>query len=209
MMTKSAILIDPRQTRSWDALERAFMFLSHSHVLADVTVTQLARCAQISRPTFYQHARDVRDLAAKVALARLSAATPVLPGIGSAQEGSGDAISDTLARTIAAPLTHLAENRRFYKSVLEFAGSPDLYARIVDLLLDRMDSGLFSDAARTSGVSPIEIAKVVHGGLMWRIVGWLIDGIDETPPQDLASEIGKIFSALVERPAIGKCSGNP
>ena len=50
---------------------------------------------------------------------------------------------------------------------------------------------------------------VRHGGLMWRIVGWLIDGIDETPPQDLASEIGKIFSALVERPAIGKCSGNP
>jgi len=82
MMTKSAILKDPRQTRSWDALERAFVFLSHSHVLADVTVTQLARCAQISRPTFYQHARDVRDLAAKVALARLSAATPVLPGTG-------------------------------------------------------------------------------------------------------------------------------
>lgn len=191
---------DPRYIRSYEALAAAVCELAATRPVPEISVTMLTERAGVSRPTFYQHVADVRELVRDVALRRLGAATPKLPILDLNRGSDVPAASAELAAAILQPLQHLARHQHFYLNVLDHAGTPDLFARVIALLAERMDTRAFAPVATDSGIPADRFATVVHGGIMWSIVSWLHGRPTIDAAAAMASEVGTIFSTLLAGP---------
>lgn len=188
---------DPRFQRSLEGLSQAIWELAATTPLSELSITVVAQRAGVSRPTFYQHAGDVRELARSVGLRRLEAETPGLPYYGPFGLAEVDAVSQHLALSIRQPMRFLAVYQDFYLNLLEHAATPSLFARVIDLLMARLDMRTFAPLSLVSGISEDRFGTVVHGGIMWRIISWLQSRPAPVEAEDFSLEIGRIFAALV------------
>lgn len=170
MQQKSA---DPRFVRSREALVEAMAGLLDGRELADITITDLVGSASVSRPTFYQHFRDLPALARAAALVRLDAMFPAGPFEGSISTPEEEfAHAEATVRAILGQLQHHAV---FYRRVIHGAGGFELYDDFVALLETR----ILSDSpfgARIRGsvlLDPADRATILSGGITWLILRWL------------------------------------
>lgn len=197
---------DPRFMRSYEALSGAIWELGSTRPINGITVTTLTQRAGVSRPTFYQHVSDVGELARAVAVDRLSAVTPMLPTFDARRTSDPAEPGAELSEAILPALQHLARHQRYYINVLENAATPELFDRVIALLVDRMDSGSFARLAEASGVEAGSVATIIHGGIMWRIVSWLHAKPSVAEAKALASEVGRIFVTLLSTSAPSKAN---
>ncbi|WNM25265.1 helix-turn-helix domain-containing protein [Demequina capsici] len=65
--------VDPRFARSAGALEAAILQLAAERPIEDLTVSEIARAAHVSRATFYNHADSPEELLARVLIVDLDA----------------------------------------------------------------------------------------------------------------------------------------
>lgn len=201
-MTKIDKSEDPRFQRSLEALIDAITRLIEKGGLQGLSIKQVTEEAGVSRPTFYQHAQDVNDLARRAALMRLGQALPCEPALKEPAGLSPLQIKEQVAGHVRPLLEHLAQNRGFYVAVLEHASSPALFSAIVDLLASRMAMKPFEALGGAGEVSFEGAARVLSGGLMWHVVGRLReagDPLDADPlrpaaldPEALAQEVAAL-----------------
>lgn len=201
--------LDRRSRRSRAALEGALLELVTERELAQISVADLTKRADVHRTTFYEHYTDVHDLAASACTGifdELIAATPLfLP-----QAGTAERLRERAG--IADLFTAVAERAPLYRALL----GPDGSARVINHLHHRLTIAVHIDYAAwrcgssaghgTHADDPADIphdpaSALLAGALLGVITDWLRRGCPGTPVQlgDATWE----FMNLIERAGRG------
>lgn len=162
---------DPRAARSRRALIAAGTALLDERDLEQLSITQVVAAAGVTRPTFYQHFRDLEDLARAAAVARLDSE---FERHQPADQGSGDRLPriEPLVREL---LEHLAAHRDFYRRVLHGPRSSAAVNAAVDLVARRIleRSPLLDGVADRDSEELRDTVVIISGGIVWLLSGWL------------------------------------
>ncbi|MFJ9554847.1 TetR/AcrR family transcriptional regulator [Nocardiopsis sp. NPDC101807] len=160
---------DPRARRTRDRLRAALLALAAEQELADVTMSAVARRAEVNRATVYQHYADLDALVADAMddavahVARCAALCPL------------DAPRDRPPEPLVDLFTHVAENAVLYRRMLSDQGSP----RFANRLRERLAGELAARLAAGEGPAGSDDVPVrTHAAyLAGALVGVIADGV--------------------------------
>ncbi|MEV0236004.1 TetR/AcrR family transcriptional regulator [Nonomuraea sp. NPDC050786] len=194
---RNSDLNDPRVRRTQAALRRTLIELVQERDLSRVSVADVAERAGVSRSTFYDHYRDVHELAEAACTAMIDDLIDAIPDPGTQEEST-----DTLLTFFA----HLDEHAGLYRSVLGAQGS----ARVIDHVRRRATVAAYVGARRAAtggdGPSPADYAGgVPHdvpaaftaGALIGVATDWLQHGCP-CSPAEMAALTRPLLAALYE-----------
>ncbi|HIW98791.1 MAG TPA: TetR/AcrR family transcriptional regulator [Candidatus Nesterenkonia stercoripullorum] len=183
---------DPRFVRSRQALIAAITEILESGTSPDdVRVSDIARRAGVSRPTFYQHFATVSELTRTTALQRL---TDVFAQVPEAVRGENWSIF--IGKTLSLLLGSLRAQRTFFLTVLQGSTGAHLREDITKFISTRLleNSPLAAVISRREGPdSPQERAEFLAAGVMWLCVRWL----RESDPDPVDSMVERISALLL------------
>ncbi|WP_353808875.1 TetR/AcrR family transcriptional regulator [Agromyces sp. SYSU T00194] len=146
--------MDPRQARTRQALRSAVLELVERMPLADVSVTDAARAAGISRDTFYRHATGVGDLLAQALGAELDVSVAEF----AAARGTDRERFEIAERAL---LAHVARHRAVYLHAL----APRLAAEVRLMLLEHVEVPLRAYLAEHPEVAPVPDGELAGDAL--------------------------------------------
>ncbi|MEV5894329.1 TetR/AcrR family transcriptional regulator [Nonomuraea fuscirosea] len=190
---------DRRVRRTHAALARALIKLVEEQDLSRITVADVAERAGVSRSTFYDHFRDVHELAEAACTAMIDRLIESLP---SPAPGVVDPESEA-TRSLEAFFAALAEHAGLYRALLGPQGS----ARVVDHIRRRATAGVrerlsevhaasAGDASEEPGENPHDVpAAFAAGAIIGVAADWLQRGCPHTPVE-MARLVWPLFSAL-------------
>ncbi|MFI6791360.1 TetR/AcrR family transcriptional regulator [Nonomuraea sp. NPDC050383] len=187
---------DPRVRRTQAALRHALIDLVQDRELSRISVADVAERAGVSRSTFYDHFRDVHELADAACTAMIDDLIEAIPN-----PGAGD-VPDTTTGTLLTFFAHLAEHARLYRGVLGPEGS----ARVVDHVRRRATVAAHVGAHRTAtgddapadypAQTPHDVpAAFTAGALIGVATDWLQRGCP-SPPDEMAALTRPLLMAL-------------
>jgi len=141
--------MDARQQRTRESLERAIITLATERPLGEITVTELAKAADITRPTFYAHAESPGDLLATVLGAELEKLRTDFDRL-SADTPTGEVLS--LVSSERALVAHVYRFATLYRNNLRHR----LSGEVRDVLIDHIEWSLLDHLARHPQIAPID-----------------------------------------------------
>ncbi|RZQ61460.1 TetR/AcrR family transcriptional regulator [Amycolatopsis suaedae] len=183
--------VDRRVRRTQATLQNALIELVAEQDLTKITVADVAERAEVSRSTFYDHYRDVHELAEAACTAMIDDLIDSLPQTQYAAEELERSATDGLRQFFAS----LAEHANLYRSLLGPHGS----ARIIDHIRRRVTARLYAGEAEQAGQpeSPLDVPTAfIAGALIGVAVDWLQHDRPH-PPADMAARTWPLFAALV------------
>jgi AcrR family transcriptional regulator len=177
---------DPRVRRTQAALQRTLIDLVQERDLSRISVADVAERAGVSRSTFYDHYRDVHELAEAACTTMIDDLIEAIP-----HPSAGDA-PEKRAETLQTFFAHLAEHAGLYRSVLGPQGS----ARVIDHVRHRATVESYDGARRAAtgdGAPPSADhardtphdvpAAFTAGALIGVATDWLQRGCPRTPAE--------------------------
>jgi AcrR family transcriptional regulator len=168
---------DRRVRRTHAALQAALVQLVEDRELAHISVADVAERAGVSRSTFYDHYRDVHELAEAACTSMIDDLVEVMTALGGEPE-TGDPI-----KSLRTFFTALAEHATLYRSLLGPQGS----ARVIDHIRRRMTTAGLHRSTGTTVVAadnPYNVpAAFVAGALVGVATDWLQRDCAHTPSQ--------------------------
>ncbi|MGA5759516.1 TetR/AcrR family transcriptional regulator [Nonomuraea bangladeshensis] len=183
---------DPRVRRTRSALARALIELAEQRDLARISVSDVAGSAGVSRSAFYDHYRDVHELAEDACTAMIDDLIDSLPGPA--------LDSADLAREATESLTaffgRLAAHAGLYRALLGPQGSArvagHIRGRVAEVIHDRLTR---ADATGWPEHVPHDVtASFTAGALIGVAVDWLEHGCPR-PPATMAAAIWPLVNA--------------
>jgi AcrR family transcriptional regulator len=204
----SAPASDRRVRRTRASLQRALVELVAVKGLSAISVADVVDRADVSRSTFYDHYRDVHELAEAACtsmidhmLAPLTAVDPTATRRSDPEEDPNPAVT--------AFFTHVAEHAGLYRSLLGPTGS----ARVIEHVRQRMTATArlspmlpaTADTAKRARTDPPQDtrdvpAAFVASALLGVATDWLQRGCPQTP-RELTLLTEPLLSALRNSPA--------
>ncbi|MGV9778413.1 TetR/AcrR family transcriptional regulator [Streptosporangium sp. NPDC003464] len=191
---------DRRVRRTHAALAHALIQLVEEQDLARIGVADVAERAGVSRSTFYDHYRDVHELAEVACTAMIDDLIESLPG---PDPGSADPEPEA-TRSLEAFFASLAEHTGLYRGLLGPQGS----ARVVDHIRRRIAATVHDHLRRaTAGGDlpertgpPLDIphdvpAAFTAGALIGVAADWLQRGCPRSPAE-MAALTWPLFTTL-------------
>ncbi|MGJ6967056.1 TetR/AcrR family transcriptional regulator [Streptosporangium sp. G11] len=189
---------DRRVRRTQTALARALIQLVEEHDLSRITVADVAERAEVSRSTFYDHYRDVHELAEAACTAMIDGLIGSLPSPG--PESANPAPEAT--RSLEAFFASLAEHAGLYRALLGPQGS----ARVVDHIRRRIAATVYDRLHQAAGGLPEHAgpapeiphdvpAAFTAGALIGVAADWLQRGCPRSPAE-MAALTWPLFGAL-------------
>jgi AcrR family transcriptional regulator len=181
---------DRRVRRTHAALRGALIQLVEEQDLSHITVADVAERAGVSRSTFYDHYRDVHELAEAACTVMIDDLIESLPAL---DPDPSDHQQDP-TRSLQAFFANLAEHAGLYRSLLGPQGS----ARVIDHVRRRITAAIHTAADRyhpttgdgdtPSGCATVSIdnahdvtAAFTAGALNGVATEWLLRGCPRTP----------------------------
>lgn len=182
--------MDPRQVKSREALIAAAIDLVDERELAEISVTDLAGRAGLTRMTFYQHFPD-RD-----ALLQAAGAERFESALG--DFGTGEGQRRGLLAGSQVLLAHLSAHRVFYQRLVLGTSGIETYQAIQSFLADRI-----ARAAALDGIELDDAQRLfLGGGAMAHISRWLDDEAAAVLPEDSTAEaIAALISTYIRAAA--------
>ena len=174
-------LDDPRARRTRDRLRAALLSLAAERELGDVTMSAVARRAEVNRATVYQHYADLDALVADAMddavahVARCAALCPL------------DAPRDRAPEPLVDLFEHVSENAVLYRRMLSDQGSPRFANRLRERLAEEL-AARFAAGTRPAGFGDVPV-RTHSAYLAGALVGVIADGVragigTETGPGD-------------------------
>ncbi|MFB9706914.1 TetR/AcrR family transcriptional regulator [Streptosporangium sandarakinum] len=186
---------DRRVRRTRAALARALLELAEERDLSRISVSDVAERAGVSRTAFYDHYRDVHELAEIACTAMIDDLIGFLPASGPDPEGEGP-------ETLAAFFASLAGHAGLYRGLLGPRGSAHVADHVRRRLAAAVRDRLRRDAAgRPAGpAGPPEashdvLAAFVAGALIGVAADWLQRECPQSPGR-MADLTWPLLSAL-------------
>ncbi|MET8000861.1 TetR/AcrR family transcriptional regulator [Nonomuraea glycinis] len=172
---------DRRVRRTRSALARALIELVEERDLSRISVSDVAEAAGVSRSAFYDHYRDVHELAEDACTAMIDNLIESLPGPGlDSPDLAQEAISG-----LTAFFGSLTEHAGLYRALLGPEGS----ARVAGHIRRRL-AGVVRErlAHADAGVWPERVphdvtAAFTAGALIGVAVDWIEGGCSRTPAE--------------------------
>lgn len=137
---------DRRVRRTHAALQGALIKLVEEQDLGQISVADVAEQAGVNRTTFYDHYRDVHELAEAACTSTIDTLIESLPALDPAP---ADPDSDP-ARSLVAFFENLAEHAGLYRSLLGPQGS----ARVIDHIRSRISASVHVAMRLNAGAPP-------------------------------------------------------
>ncbi|GAA3467659.1 TetR/AcrR family transcriptional regulator [Nonomuraea roseola] len=191
---------DRRVRRTQAALQRTLIQLVEDRDLSQISVADVAERAGVSRSTFYDHYRDVHELAEAACTTMIDNLIESLPSPG---PDSADPTQDA-TQSLRAFFANLAEHAGLYRSLLGPQGS----ARVIDHVRRRTTAAIHvavrraetgDDLAAHSAASmdiPHDVpAAFTAGALIGVAADWLQRGCLRTPAE-MAALTWPLLTAL-------------
>ncbi|MEV4109063.1 TetR/AcrR family transcriptional regulator C-terminal domain-containing protein [Nonomuraea sp. NPDC049695] len=169
---------DRRVRRTRSALARALIQLVEQQDLSRISVSDVAEGAGVSRSAFYDHYRDVHELAEDACTAMIDGLIESLPTLGL---DPADLEREAI-QSLAAFFASLAEHAGLYRALLGAQGS----ARVVDHIRRRMAAVIHDhlEAGDAREHVPYDVtAAFIAGALIGVAVDWLQGGCDRSPAE--------------------------
>ncbi|MEU1736891.1 TetR/AcrR family transcriptional regulator [Streptosporangium sp. NPDC020145] len=213
-----APLGDRRVRRTQKALQGALIELVEERDLSRLSVADVAGRAGVSRSTFYDHYRDVHELAEAACTVMIDELIGAVPGPGAV---SADPARDAPQKLLAF-FTTLAEHAGLYRALLGPSGS----ARVIDHIRRRATAAGYAGARQARGRATVEgtgegtgevtvegageavrqgdgdphdvPAAFAAGALVGVAADWLQRGCPRTPAE-MADLTWPLFTALYRR----------
>ena len=169
---------DPRPKRSQQALVEALLELLDERDLSDLTPSDVATRAGVSRSTFYDYFSDLHALAVAACTEQFDALLAVAP-----TEMLDDV--ESLRARLGLFFSHIQTNKRLYLALLGSGGS----VLVSTHLRERLSSAI-GQAAPPTGQQPVSRsgARFLAGGLVAVAQAWL-EGEGEETAEELSSDI--------------------
>ncbi|SDF60780.1 transcriptional regulator, TetR family [Lentzea fradiae] len=168
---------DRRVRRTHAALQCALIDLVEDRDLAQISVADVAEQAEVSRSTFYDHYRDVHELAEAACTGMLDKLIDLVTAIGSSPD-NGDPVG-----SLQTFFATLAEHAGLYRSLLGPQGS----ARVIDHIRRRITAAALKTStgkATTTADDPDNVhAAFVAGALVGVAADWLQRDCAHTPSE--------------------------
>ncbi|WP_312888905.1 TetR/AcrR family transcriptional regulator [Nonomuraea rhodomycinica] len=183
---------DRRVRRTRTALARALIKLVEEHDLSRISVSDVAAGAEVSRSAFYDHYRDVHELAEDACTAMIDSLLEALPV---PTHGSAD-MEEEATRSLTAFFASLAEHAGLYRALLGPQGSP----RVADHIRRRIAAVTHDHLTGTGGDStpqqvPHDVAAAfIAGALIGVAADWLQRGRPR-PPAEMAAATWPLLNA--------------
>ncbi|MEV0618985.1 TetR/AcrR family transcriptional regulator [Nonomuraea sp. NPDC050404] len=171
---------DPRAQRTRARLKAAVLELAARQELATITMSALAKRAQVNRATVYLHYPDIDSLVtdamedAVAAVARAAALCPL------------DAPRDRVPGPMAELFEHVAGSATMYARMLGPHGSARFAARMRERLTVEL-AGRFADGRRPSGWEDVPVgvhAAYLAGALVGVIAHWVTEQSEDRAQGD-------------------------
>ncbi|MFC5831529.1 TetR/AcrR family transcriptional regulator [Nonomuraea insulae] len=191
---------DRRVRRTQAALARALIQLVEEQDLPRISVADVAERAGVSRSTFYDHYRDVHELAEAACTAMIDRLMASLPSPGPRSQ----ALAPEVTQSLTAFFASLAEHAGLYRALLGPQGS----ARVVDHIRrraaaevhDRLRAAVTSGELPEHAGTPLDMphdvpAAFTAGALIGVASDWLQRGCPR-PPAEMAALTWPLLSAL-------------
>ncbi|WP_432827144.1 TetR/AcrR family transcriptional regulator [Dactylosporangium sp. CA-092794] len=165
---------DRRVRRTHAALQRALIQLVEEQDLSQLSVADVADRAEVSRSTFYDHYRDVHELAEAACTAMIDDLVESLT-----------ALDPDPTRSLRAFFASLAQHAGLYRSLLGPHGS----ARVIDHIRRRTTTAVhLATCPATTDAAPPDLpldvpAAFTAGALIGVAADWLQRGCPGTPDE--------------------------
>jgi AcrR family transcriptional regulator len=205
---------DRRVRRTRATLQRALIDLVQEQDLSQINIADVADRADVSRSTFYDHYRDVHELAEAACTSMLDDMFRSVLAIYATRAHSSD-LSEDPDPALTAFFTHFAQHAGLYRSLLGPTGS----ARVIEHVRRRTTAAFhYGRLALADGTPPPDTADApdfpldvpaafVAGALLGVATDWLQRGCPRTPlemtilikPQ-LAAVRGTVMPRTSQRP---------
>ncbi|MEV0620162.1 TetR/AcrR family transcriptional regulator C-terminal domain-containing protein [Nonomuraea sp. NPDC050404] len=168
---------DPRVRRTQAALRAILIELVQHRELSRISVADVAERAGVSRSTFYDHYRDVHELAEAACTAMIDELIEAIPDHASATADPPGDPYDSLLTFFA----HLAEHAGLYRSVLGPQGS----ARVIDHVRHRATVAVHLRAHPPGDAeTPHDVAAAFTAGALLGVASdWLKRGCPRSPAE--------------------------
>ncbi|MDX3108268.1 TetR/AcrR family transcriptional regulator [Nonomuraea angiospora] len=177
-------LSDPRVRRTQAALQRTLIGLVQDGDLSRISVADVAERAGVSRSTFYDHYRDVHELAEAACTTMIDDLIEAIPDPGVRD------VPDDAPDTLLTFFAHLDEHAGLYRSVLGPQGS----ARVIDHVRRHATVAAYVGARRKAagdGTPTDYTAQTPHdvpaaftaGALIGVATDWLQHGCPRSPAE--------------------------
>ncbi|MBN6057707.1 TetR/AcrR family transcriptional regulator C-terminal domain-containing protein [Nonomuraea sp. RK-328] len=183
---------DRRVRRTRTALAHALIRLVEEKDLPRISVSDVAAGAEVSRSAFYDHYRDVHELAEDACTTMIDGLLESLPV---PTHGSAD-MEEEAIRSLTAFFASLAEHAGLYRALLGPQGS----ARVADHVRRRIAAVTHDHLTRIGdGAPPPRVphdiaAAFIAGALISVAIDWLQHGCPR-PPADMAAATWPLLNA--------------
>jgi AcrR family transcriptional regulator len=194
--------VDRRVRRSRTALMRAAVAVVSERQTADVTVSEIAEAADVSRQLVYQHFSDRDTLLLEAALDL--AERELVPLL--AQDPQAGFGTDQLV----AVVSYFAQHRPFYRAMLKSSCGYDL-SNALNGMVGRFNQRLI-DLMSTAGLEQQvveDLALFVTGGWAAVINRWLIEAPDPLDASAASQRLVNIFLVIIGSATGMARSGSP
>ncbi|MEH0626537.1 TetR/AcrR family transcriptional regulator [Streptomyces stelliscabiei] len=176
---------DRRVRRTHAALQGALIKLVEEQDLGQISVADVAEQAGVNRTTFYDHYRDVHELAEAACTSTIDTLIESLPALDPAP---ADPDAEP-ARSLVAFFENLAEHAGLYRSLLGPQGS----ARVIDHIRSRISASVHVTVRLNAGTAPDSVSStdIPHdvpavftaGALLGVATDWLQRDSPRTPTE--------------------------
>ncbi|GAA2888494.1 TetR/AcrR family transcriptional regulator [Streptosporangium fragile] len=184
---------DRRVRRTRAALARALIRLVAERDLARISVSDVAELAEVSRSSFYDHYRDVHELAEDACTTMIDG---LIESVPKPTPGADD-LAQEATESLTAFFASLTEHAGLYRALLGAQGSArvldHIRGRIVEATRDRLVAGV--DGRLPERVPHDVTAAFTAGALIGVAVDWLQRGCPR-PPAEMAEVTWPLLHAL-------------
>ncbi|MEU6351771.1 TetR/AcrR family transcriptional regulator [Streptomyces sp. NPDC047072] len=174
---------DRRVRRTRAALQRALIGLVEERELSQIGVADVVERAEVSRSTFYDHYRDVHELAEAASTSMIDDLIGVVVALDPAHPADPDPSGppEDPDPALTAFFAHFAEHAGLYRSLLGPTGS----ARVIEHVRLRTTAAAHaSDQLPAADNTPHDVpAAFVAGALIGVATDWLQRGCPQTPTE--------------------------
>ena len=160
--------INPRTQRARDALMDATHKLVSERPVSDISLTEIAEMAGVSRPTVYNLFKDTPTLVAATAVENM---VSIFKEIHEALPQGND--EEYLQKVMQMFVERVYEEHTFSRHAMFGPSSVEITTAVVDLLSDTMREGFIGTRLRATNDHIEDRLVVISAGMIWLLMQWL------------------------------------
>lgn len=184
--------MNPRTKRVRESLIQAAFELVSKSPVTDISLTEIAQAAGVSRPTVYKQFNDTASLVAEATIESLDSILADIDAELSFEDGD-KCLHALMRRFVSA----VCEHRDFYRHAIYGPSAAQIMTGVARMLDERMRTRFIGYRLSSSEVGADDCRAAISAGVVWLLIRWLGSDPEEAgSPDDIADRIASAMLSL-------------